>query len=84
MALIYIASLPKGRSLSSNREEPLKRALQIFGLSVLFASSPLFATDLDVCATCTYTTISSAVTAAADYDIIRIATGNLLQNLRLP
>ncbi len=39
----------------------------------------LWAADLDVCPTCTYTTLKAALSAAADGDRIRLAKGNYFE-----
>ena len=58
----------------------LKPLTVLLFLSVLFPS-PVHAADLDVCPTCTYTTIQSAINAAGRGDRIRVAQGTYVENL---
>ena len=60
----------------------LKSLTVLLFLSVLFPS-PVHAADLDVCPTCTYTTIQSAINAAGRGDRIRVAQGTYVENLSI-
>jgi|GEM_PF-1169931 len=58
----------------------LKYLTVLLFLSVLFPY-PVYAADLDVCPTCTYTTIQSAIDAAGRGDRVRVAQGTYFENL---
>ncbi len=64
---------------------PLSVALGLtwaaLGLLWLSAHSPAHAATLDVCATCTYTSINVALAAAQPGDTIRVATGTYTENV---
>lgn len=50
-------------------------------LSAFMPSKPVTAADLFVCSSCTYTTIQSAIIAAADGDTINVAAGTYTEQL---
>ncbi len=57
--------------------------LFMFFVVVLALSENAFSADLDVCPTCSYPAIQSAIDAAEDGDRIRIGQGNYNENLRI-